>query len=157
MRPEILFPLFAPVTSLKGVGPRVAPLVERAAGPVVRDVVFLAPQSLILRTVTTVSEARENEVQTFALRIDAHLPPHRSGYPYRIRAADETGFIFLAWFKGGGPHLARAHPVGALRAASGEVKRVGIELSIAHPDYLVPPARAAEIPEVEPVYPAVTG
>ncbi len=33
MRPEILFPLFAPVTSLKGVGPRVAPLLEKLALP----------------------------------------------------------------------------------------------------------------------------
>ncbi|HEY5008439.1 MAG TPA: hypothetical protein VII42_10565, partial [Caulobacteraceae bacterium] len=40
MRPEILFPLFAPATSLKGVGPKLAPLVERLAGPLVRDVLF---------------------------------------------------------------------------------------------------------------------
>ena len=43
MRPESLFPLFAPSSSLKGVGPKLAPLVERAAGPRVRDVLFLAP------------------------------------------------------------------------------------------------------------------
>ena len=33
MRPEILFPLFAPITSLKGVGSRVAPLLERGCIP----------------------------------------------------------------------------------------------------------------------------
>ena len=32
MRPEILFPLFAPSASLKGVGPKLAPLLERLAG-----------------------------------------------------------------------------------------------------------------------------
>ena len=31
MRPEILFPLYAPIASLKGVGPRVAPLLEKLA------------------------------------------------------------------------------------------------------------------------------
>ena len=41
MRPEILFPLFAPASSLKGVGPKIAPLVEKLAGPHVRDVLFL--------------------------------------------------------------------------------------------------------------------
>ena len=50
MRPEILFPLFAPITSLKGVGPRVAPLLEKLAGPIVRDVAFLVPHSLVRRT-----------------------------------------------------------------------------------------------------------
>ena len=38
MRPEILFPLFAPIDTLKGVGPRVAPLLAKLAGPIVRDV-----------------------------------------------------------------------------------------------------------------------
>jgi len=50
MRPEILFPLFAPITSLKGVGPRVAPLLERVAGPIVRDVLFLKPHAIVRRT-----------------------------------------------------------------------------------------------------------
>ena len=47
MRPEILFPLFAPVTTLKGVGPRVAPLLEKLAGPIVRDVLFLKPHTVV--------------------------------------------------------------------------------------------------------------
>ena len=54
MRPEILFPLFTSVSTLKGVGPRVAPLVEKLAGPIVRDVLFTAPTGLIRRGVTTV-------------------------------------------------------------------------------------------------------
>ncbi|MFN3353655.1 MAG: hypothetical protein ACK4Z5_08610, partial [Brevundimonas sp.] len=37
MRPEILFPLFAEVATLKGVGPRIEPLVRKIAGPLVRD------------------------------------------------------------------------------------------------------------------------
>ena len=37
MRPEVLFPLFAPVTKLPGVGPRIAKLIERLAGPNVVD------------------------------------------------------------------------------------------------------------------------
>ena len=35
MRPQILFPLFAEVSSLKGVGPRILPLVQKVAGPLV--------------------------------------------------------------------------------------------------------------------------
>ena len=122
MRPEILFPLFAPSTSLKGVGPKLAPLVERLAGPVVRDVLFLGPTRVVRRTVTTAAEAREGEDQTFLVTIDAHMPSPRAGLPYRIRVFDGTGFLFLTWFKGGGPHLARAHPQGAQRAISGRVE-----------------------------------
>ncbi|MDR3506479.1 MAG: ATP-dependent DNA helicase RecG [Caulobacteraceae bacterium] len=157
MRPEILYPLFAPATSLKGVGPKVAPLVEKLAGPLVRDLMFLAPQSLIHRPVVTAETAREGEVQTLHVVIDAHLPPGRGSQPYRIRAFDGTGFLTLAWFKVHGDHLARANPVGAQRAVSGKIERFGGELQMAHPDYLVPMERAEEIPTREAVYPATAG
>src|ERR1700761_3374920 len=108
MRPAILFPLFADVATLKGVGGKLAPLVVKAAGERVRDLLFLAPASLIQRPVRTLAEAVEGEAQTFHVRIDAHLAAHRPGAPYRIRIADETGFGFLSWFKGGGAHLAQS-------------------------------------------------
>jgi ATP-dependent DNA helicase RecG len=157
MRPEILFPLFAPSSGLKGVGPKLAPLVEKLAGPLARDLVFLAPQGLVIRRRTTVAEAVEGQPQVFTLRIDAHLPAQGAGRPYRIRAADETGFVFLNWFKGGGPHLARQHPPGAVRVVAGKPERFNVELSIAHPDYIVAPEKADEVPLKEPVYPATAG
>jgi ATP-dependent DNA helicase RecG len=157
MRPEILFPLFAPVSSLKGVGPKIEPLVERLAGPLVRDLAFLAPIGLVHRRRATAATAIEGEHQTFVVSIDAHLPPARLGHPYRIRTFDGSGFVTLAWFKGYGPHLARQYPVGATRAVSGLVERFGAELQIAHPDYVVPAERVGEIPEHEPKYPATAG
>ena len=159
MRPEILFPLFAPSSALKGVGPKIAPLLERLAGPLVRDVLFLAPSGVVHRTRTTLEHAHEGEVQIFLVRIDAHQPSRRAGAPYRIRAADETGFIFLTFFKTFGDHLLRQHPPGARRAVSGRVERYryGVEYEIAHPDYLLPAEQLDEIPEFETVYPATAG
>jgi ATP-dependent DNA helicase RecG len=160
MRPEILFPLFTSVATLKGVGPRVAPLVEKLAGPIVRDVLFTAPSGLIRRTTTTVAQAVENQVQTFIVTIDGHQPPHRMGQPWKIRAWDGTGFLTLVWFKGHGPHLERQHPKGARRAVSGKVERpegFASELQIAHPDYIVAEEKAGDIPLVETVYPATQG
>lgn len=160
MRPEILFPLFSPVSTLKGVGPRVAPLVEKLAGPIVRDVLFTAPTGLIRRSMTTVDQAVEGQVQTFIVTIDQHQPPSRLGQPWKIRAWDGTGFLTLIWFKGHGPHLERQHPKGARRAVSGKVERpdgYASELQIAHPDYIVDAERAGDIPEIETVYPATHG
>ena len=157
MRPSALFPLFADVATLRGVGPKLMPLVKKAAGERVRDLLFLAPSGIVERPVRRIAEAVEGEVQTLHVRVDAHLPSHRAGAPYRIRVADETGFAFLAWFKGGGPHLAQAHPVGATRAASGRAERFNIELEIVHPDYLTPLDRAGDIPRHEAVYPTTAG
>jgi ATP-dependent DNA helicase RecG len=157
MRPEILFPLFAPSSSLKGVGPKIAPLVDRAAGPRVRDLLFLCPQGLIDRRPTTANLAVDGQVQTFVVRVDAHLPPARRGGPWRIRTLDQTGFLFLTWFKGGGPHLEDQHPVGAARAVSGKVERFGPELQIAHPDFMLDAGRVDDIPRIEAVYGTTAG
>ena len=59
MRPQILFPLFAEVTSLKGVGAKVAPLVQKVAGPLVRDLAFLPPTGVIVRRAMTAVDAVE--------------------------------------------------------------------------------------------------
>ena len=81
MRPEILFPLFAEVTSLKGVGPKVAPLVQKLAGPLVRDVLFLAPAGLITRRRTTAADAVEGEVGD----LRRHRRPPDRARPSRAR------------------------------------------------------------------------
>jgi ATP-dependent DNA helicase RecG len=157
MRPEILFPLFAPVTSIKGVGAKIAPAVERVAGPLVRDLVFTAPQGLIIRERATVASAREGAIQTFELVIDQHLHAGKMGAPYKIRAHDDTGFLHLTYFKVFGDSLEKQHPPGAKRIVSGKVERFRDEVQIAHPDYVVAPEHGDDIPRVEPVYPASAG
>src|SRR5579864_3351929 len=155
MRPEILFPLFAPIASLKGVGPRIAPLLERVAGPLVRDVLFVAPQRLVRRTLTKIADAVPGEEQTLVVTIDAHQRPGRAGHPWKIRAFDETGFVMLVFFQRG-QGLEAAHPKGAPRIVSGRIERNEFDhaLQIVHPDYLLPVERADEAPEIEAIYPA---
>ena len=158
MRPESLYPLFAPVASLKGLGPKLAPLVERAAGSRVRDLAFLPPASLLHRRLTTVAEAVEGELVTLVVRIEAHLPGGGGGRPYRIRCADETGWAFATFFGGvGGGHLQKAWPVGEARAVSGEAQRYGVELQLKNPQVAAPEAAAEAFPAVEPVYPTTAG
>ncbi len=159
MRPEILFPLFAPITALKGVGPRVAPALEKVAGPIVRDVLFVLPQNLVRRQLSTAADAREGEEQTFVVQIEAHLRPGRPGHPWKIRTFDGTGFISLIFFRAPGLRLEQAHPKGAKRIVSGRIERNAYdhELQIVHPDYLWPIERASEVPEIEAIYPATAG
>jgi ATP-dependent DNA helicase RecG len=159
MRPPALFPLFAPVTSLKGVGPRVAPFVERAAGPLVRDLLFLSPHSLIRRPPATLSEARDGEIYTFRLTIAGHERPPRPKTPWKTRAFDETGFVTLVFFQENGSHLEQAHPPGAVRLVSGRIEadRFAGGRQIVHPDYMLASERTGEIPPVEPIYPATAG
>jgi len=157
MRPEILFPLFSPVSTLKGVGPKNEPLVQKLAGPLVRDMLFLGPQSLVHRTPTTVDSVVDGQVHTLIVDIEQHTKPPRMDVPYKIRAFDGTAFLTLIWFRGHGEHLLRSHPVGSRRVVSGKIERWSNEIQMAHPDYIVAVEKAAEVPEVEAVYPATAG
>ncbi len=157
MRPEILFPLFADVSTLKGVGPRSAPLVQKLAGPLVRDVLFLSPSGIIQRRRTTAAAAVEGEIGVFDVLIDRLIPPHKIGAPFKMRASDETGFVHLIWFAGSPRHIESLAPRGERRLVTGKVERFNNEVQIAHPDYILPLEKADEIPLSEPVYPATQG
>eukprot|EP01035_Chromulina_nebulosa_P002228 gene2228-3007_t len=144
-------------TTLNAPRDSVEPLVERVAGSLVRDVLFLGPQSLIHRTPTTVDSVVDGQVHTLTVDVELHTKPARMDIPWKIRCFDGTAFLTLIWFKGHGEHLLRQHPVGSKRVVSGKIERWGNEIQMAHPDYIVPVERAAEIPETEAVYPATAG
>ncbi len=157
MRPEILFPLFAPVDTLKGVGPRVAPLLTKLAGPIVRDVAFLVPHSLVRRTPAKLSAALDGQVMTFEVTVDSHQPARVKSQPLRMRVSDETGFMALVFFGRFGDQIEQRHPVGARRIISGKVEDGNFGRQMIHPDYMLAPEKRDEIPELEAIYPATEG
>lgn len=156
MRPQILFPLFAEVSSLKGVGPKILPLVQKLAGPLVRDVLFLSPSGLIVRRPMTSANAVEGQVGVFEVVIDRLIVPGKPGVPIKVRATDDTGFIHMIWFGGSAQHIDRLLPKGQKRLVSGKVERFNSEVQIVHPDIFTP-EQAGDIAAIEPVYPATQG
>ena len=156
MRPQILFPLFAEVSTLKGVGPRVLPLVQKVAGPLVRDLLFLSPSGVIVRRPAEAATAVDGQVGVFTVTIDRLFTPSRPGAPLKIRASDPTGFVHLVWFGGSPQHIDRLLPRGETRLVAGKVERFNGEVQIVHPD-IVTLEKADDIPASEPVYPATQG
>ena len=156
MRPPILFPLFPEVTSLKGVGPRMAPLVQKVAGPLVRDLLFLAPTGVVVRRPMTAADAVEGEYGIFEVTADRLFTPGRPGAPLKVRTSDATGFVHLVWFGGSPQHVDRLLPRGEPRIVSGKVERFNGEVQIPHPD-VATLDKASEIPAAEPTYPGTQG
>ncbi|KAF0116692.1 MAG: ATP-dependent DNA helicase RecG [Rhodospirillaceae bacterium] len=158
MRPESLYPLFVPLTSLSGAGPRLAGLLERLAGPQVVDLLWHLPTTIIDRRFTPkIAEAPAGRIATVTVTVDAHLPPTSSRYPYKIRCRDETGFLHLVFFHAKVEYLQRLLPIGAVRVVSGRVEHFNNEIQIAHPDYIAPPAETISVAMVEPVCPLTAG
>lgn len=159
MRPEILFPLFKDTTTLPGLGPRLAVLVGKVAGPRVRDLLLLRPTSVIDRSRRpTIAEAPEGEIATIRATVETQVePPANRFTPYKVRMSDETGFLHLVYFKPRIPYLKRILPEGEVRIVSGRIERYGSEIQISHPDYVLTEEEAAEFTGLETVYPLTQG
>ena len=157
-RPEILWPLFAELADLPGVGAKTAALFAklRVARPV--DLLQHAPARLIDRRMRdSVLDAAEREVVTVEVEIGAHHPPRRGGRTYTIEARDARCAFLLVFFRAQGDWLMRLAPPGARRIVSGETQIFDGVRRMAHPDHILTPAEIEAMPRFEPVYPTVEG
>ncbi|MGJ3230458.1 MAG: ATP-dependent DNA helicase RecG [Oceanicaulis sp.] len=159
MRPAILFPLFADLTTLHGVGPRLAVLIEKVAGPHVRDLAMTPPTGLVDRTRRlSIYEAGElGGLVTLEAEVETHIPRPTLKQPYKVRMRDETGFLHLTFFNAKADYLRRVLPEGARRVVSGKAERFGSEVQIVHPDLIAAPAEIEEADLLQPVYPLTAG
>lgn len=158
MRPEILFPLFAPTTSLAGIGPRLAGLLEKACGPHVVDLLWHLPREIVDRRFSPkIAAAPADQIVTLTVTVDQHDPPPDRRRPYRIHCSDETGSLSLVYFHADKSYLERLLPVGATRLVSGRIEVYRDKPQMPHPDYVVDPAQKSDIPDVEAVYPLTAG
>ena len=165
MRPAILDPLFASVSSLPGVGPKVAEMIARVTGREepddcrVIDLIFHAPYSLIdRRNRPGIALAPQGTIVTIEGRVDRHQPPPRgTNQPYRVFLHDETGELALTFFRAKGDWLMKSLPIDEQVMVSGKVDWFNGRASMVHPDFMVKASEAENMPLVEAVYPLTAG
>jgi len=153
MRPSILFPLFAETRTLPGVGPKIAKLIERAAGTRLLDLIFHLPSGLIDRSYRPkLIAAEEGRILTAEVNVLDHVAPRDRRQPYKVRCSDDTALIELVFFHAHADYLNKQLPVGKKRVISGRAERFNGNLEMPHPDFIVTPEDAADLPQQEAVY-----
>jgi len=165
MRPPVLDPLFAPVSTLPGIGPKIAKLVSGLVGSqpdrdaTVADLLFHIPHSLIDRRHRPgIAYSENGDIVTLDVTIGRHIaPPRHSKAPYKVRAFDDTGEIEFVFFHPRHDWLQKTFPAGERRIVSGRVEWFNDRPQMVHPDYSLKPEEAAEMPAMEPVYPLTAG
>ncbi|MCZ4092883.1 ATP-dependent DNA helicase RecG [Sinorhizobium psoraleae] len=166
MRPALLDPLFSPLDTLPGIGPKTGELYARLLGREtiddcrVIDLVFHAPHSLIdRRQQPGIAYAPQGSIVTITGRVDRHQPSPRGrpNVPYRVFLHDDTGELALTFFRVKGNWLEKALPVDEVVVVSGKVDWFNGRASMVHPDYMVRVAEAENLPLVEPVYGLTAG
>ena len=164
MRPVLLNPLFASLTSLPGVGPKLERLYARLLdrdGPRVVDLLFHLPSGVIDR------RARP-KLRDVAARPGGHrgghgraaspaaAPPAARALP-RSSPSDDTGTLTLTYFNAKPDYLEKLLPPGETRYVSGTAEFYDGMLQMVHPDRVVDEKGFADLPLVEPVYPLTEG
>jgi ATP-dependent DNA helicase RecG len=164
MRPALLNPLFAPVTSLAGVGPKQDKLLRYLLGrdetPRLVDLLLHLPASVIDRRARPkIRDAVPGTVATLEVIVDRHRPTparnHRA--PHLVYASDETGDVVLTYFRAQPGYVEKLLPVGSKRYVSGTVQMYDGMLQITHPDRVVDEAGFAKLTGIDPVYPLTEG
>lgn len=157
-RPEALFPLFAGLDTLTGVGPKTAQHFAGLGVIAPRDLLFTLPQSGIdRRLIPTVQGAAFPTTLTVAVTVGKHTPARTKGGAYRIHVEDAETSFQLVFFHARGDFWQRALPEGSRRIVSGRVELFDSIPQMVHPDFTVPEEEAHTIPTFEPVYPLTHG
>ena len=124
MRPNLLNPLFAAVTTLPGVGPKLDKLFRRLLGrddgARAIDLLFHLPTGAVdRRAQPKLKDVEAGTIVTVAVDVESHRPPppNRPRLPYRIETSDDTGTLTLTFFSARKDYLEKILPVGTRHGA----------------------------------------
>src|SRR6202522_194362 len=164
MRPALLNPLFAPVTSLGGVGPKQDKLFRYLLGrnetPRLVDLLLHLPVSVIdRRAQPKIRDVVPGTVVTLEVTIDRHrpVPARNPRAPHLVYASDDTGDVVLTYFRAKADYIEKLLPVGSKRYVSGTLQMFDGVPQIVHPDRVVDEAGFAQLSGIDPVYPLTEG
>jgi len=165
MRPPVLNPLFASLSALSGIGPKLEKLFGRLIGrngepPRIVDLLFHLPTGFVdRRHQPKLSEVTPDTVVTVAVTVDRHRPPppNRPRAPYNIDTSDDTNTLTITYFNARRDYLEKLLPEGQLRYVSGTATLYDGHLQMVHPDRVVDAEGFAKLPLIDPVYPLTEG
>ena len=166
MRPFVLDPLFASLSSLPGIGAKMGELYARLLGREsieecrIIDLIFHVPTGLIdRRKQPGIALSPQGSIVTVTARVDRHQPPPRGNrsVPYRVFLHDDTGELALVYFRAHGEWLQKQLPVDETVMVSGKVDWFNGRPSMVHPDHVARLSEGETLPLIEPVYGLTAG
>ena len=157
-RPDILFPLFGEIEGLPGIGAKTARLLAQMVIERPRDLLFTLPHSGIDRSFrSTIRGIVPPATATVEVTIGRHVPARSKSGPSRVVVQDAETTFQLVFFHARGDWLQKQLPTGQRRIVSGRIELFDGIAQMVHPDHILRPEEAAELPAFEPVYPLTQG
>ena len=157
-RPEALFPLFADLETLEGVGPKTAQAFAALGVGKPKDLLYLLPHAAIDRSrKPSIRDVVPPCTITVEVDVGGHVPPRQKGKPYRVMVRDAATEFQLVFFHARGDYLQKLLPTGQRRLISGKLEIFDSIAQIVHPDHVLRLEEAKDLPLWEPVYPLGAG
>ncbi len=158
-RPDIIYPLFADVKSIPGIGQKTANAIFSKIGDRVIDILFHFPTSIIDRRFTNnLTNSPINSIITTEATVIKHFPnKYNKKSPYKIIVENLHDEIDLIFFNYREDYLHQLLPINSKVIISGKINFYNNKYQITHPDYVLPHNRKDELPLFEPNYPLVNG
>ena len=157
-RPVSLFPLFAGLETLDGVGAKTAKLFAQLGVGRPRDLLFTLPYAGVDRRLrASIREVAAPATVTVEVEVGALVPARRKGGPARVFVRDSQTEFQLVFFHAHADWLQKQLPTGQRRVISGKIEIFDGLAQMVHPDHILRPEEATELPSFEPVYPLTAG
>jgi ATP-dependent DNA helicase RecG len=157
-RPEALWPLFGGIEALPGVGAKTAKLLAQMGVERPRDLLFTLPHSGTDRRLrATIRGVPTPATVTVEVTVGRHIPGRTRAAPSRVVVEDAETTFQLVFFHARGDSLQKQLPTGQRRIVSGRLELFDNVAQMVHPDHILRPDEAADLPAFEPVYPLTAG
>ena len=154
MRPDILNPLFVPINSFHGIGPKLFQWLTKLCGDRSKDILWHLPSDVKKRNVLQ-SFPRQPVLGTIKITVTQHKIPRLKRQPLVVFAVSDLGEVQLIFFHYHVSFLDTKLTLGSTVWVSGTIVPEGEVLKIVHPDYIV--NEISQIPQNETIYPLNAG
>ncbi len=155
--------LFEDITSLKGIGEKLAQLLGNYGILKVKDFLFFTPRTIIDRTFTPQGKdlTEEDEGRYITIKAEAksyNIPPKFVSRPSNIACVMQDGTpLKITFFNVYGTFLEDLLPKGQTRAISGKLSFYNKKPQLINPDLVRPEYEFDKVQSIEPVYTKIYG
>jgi ATP-dependent DNA helicase RecG len=158
-RPEILFPLYASLENLKGVGPSIAKNLKRLERERVVDMLWHLPVDVAYFPLkNSLNGCLPGEPIALVVDILAHeVPARKFAGPMKVVCEVDGTILGITFFKGDPKIVESRLPVGQKRLVCGTLERFKGYWNMAHPEKIVPAELASSWQKFSPIYPLTAG
>jgi ATP-dependent DNA helicase RecG len=125
------------VQYIKGVGPKIARLLDKKGIKTVEDMLYFLPRRYEdRRSVKMISSTQIGNIEMVIGEVkEAHLQHYRKNKVFEVTVDDGSGRLTAKWFKGNHTYLRKILKKGARVILTGEIRSFLFGKDIIHPDF----------------------